>query len=131
MAGQSVERVEIRQILNDQAYFVLCWGQLENEINSICRTAISRRRLTSAWATRRGWDLYNPDDPRLSGLAFEDRTRLVLDAQEGRSSPYAKVMGYYEMRNRIAHGTLQPTRIAVQAVVKDFYVIQSALHRAA
>jgi hypothetical protein len=29
----AVQRIEAKQKINDQAYFVLCWGQLESEID--------------------------------------------------------------------------------------------------
>lgn len=38
---------------------------------------------------------------------------------------------HYGIRNQIAHGRLQLTRIDVSAFVQDCYVIQAALHRAA
>ena len=123
-------QVEARQVLNDQAYFLLCWGQLELAINERCRDAIRRRRNDPDWAVRRGWDLYNPDDPRLSGLTVEERARLVLDQKEGRGSPFARTLFHYTVRNEIAHGGLPRTRIDVSAFVLDCYVIQGALHRA-
>ena len=125
----AVERIETKQRLNDQAYFVLCWGQLEAEINEACHAAIRTRRASANWAVRRGWDLYNPDDRRLSGLSFEDRVALVLDRQGGSGSPWGRVMSYYATRNQIAHGDLMSDRIDVTAVVGEFYQIQSALTR--
>ena len=119
-----------RQILNDQAYFLLCWGQLETEVDLRRRDAVRRRRGDPAWHVRRGWDLYNPDDPRFSGLALEDRARLVLDGQAGRGSPYALTIKHHGVRNQVAHGKLQTTRISVSTFVQDCFVIQAALHRA-
>ena len=49
------DRTEHKQRLNDQAYFVLAWGQLEADI----------------------------DDRRLSGLSFESRLMLVLEKGSG------------------------------------------------
>jgi hypothetical protein len=71
-------RIEQKQTLNDQAYFILCWGQLEAAIDDTCRDAIRRGRRNPNWTIRRAWALYNPDDKRLSGLSFEDRAALVL-----------------------------------------------------
>jgi len=122
-----VQQIESRQRINDQAYFVLCWGQLETAIDDKCRDAIRNRQQSGNWVVRRAWDLYNPDDPRLSGLRFEDRTALVLDQRGGGGSPWAKVMGYYALRNQIAHGELLARRISVDDVVKDFFQIQSVL----
>jgi len=123
----SVERIASRQMINDQAYFVLCWGQLETIIDDTCRDAIRQRRTSENWAVRRAWDLYNPDDARLSGLRFEDRTALVLDRNGGPASPWANVMHYYSLRNQIAHGELLANRINVRAVLQEFFQIQGAL----
>ena len=122
-------RIEAEQILNDQAYFLLCWGQLELAINEACRNAIRRRNTHSDWQIRRGWDLYNPEDSRMSGLTFDNRVALVLDRAEGKGRPYAQTMMHYETRNRIAHGRLRSTRIDMPTAIQDFYVIQSALVR--
>ena len=56
----SVARIEDKQRLNDQAYFVLCWGQLERAINDACRAAIRNKLANPNWSVRRAWDLYNP-----------------------------------------------------------------------
>lgn len=127
------ERMKLaaEQVLNDHAYFLLCWGQLETEINEACRSAIRSRIGHQDWQVRRSWYLYNPDDKRLSGLAFEARAALVLDRDAGRSSPWAKTMFHYAVRNEIAHGALRSTRINISAFMQDCYAIQSALHRAA
>jgi hypothetical protein len=122
-----VQRIESKQAINDQAYFVLCWGQLETEIDKKCRNAIRNRLKNGNWANRRAWDLFNPDDKRLSGLSFEDRTALVLDKSRGSGSPWALVMSYYALRNQLAHGNLTGQRIEVPAVIQQFYVIQGNL----
>ena len=78
---------------------------------------------------RRGYDFYNPDDKRLSGLPFERRVAIILNYNGGPGSLYARVMAYYEMRNKIAHGRLEAKRIDVSEVVADFDIIQAALAR--
>ena len=133
MAGTTeanLTKIRAAQILNDQAYFLLGWGQLEVEIDQRCRAAIRLRRHDPDWRVRRAWELYNPDEPRLSGLTFDNRVRLVLDQREGRGSPFSRTMSHYEVRNRIAHGQLRSSRVDVSAFVQDCYVIQGALHRA-
>ncbi len=125
----AAQRIEQKQLLNDQAYFVLCWGQLEAEIDEACRTAIRQRKASTNWDIRRGFDFYDPDDKRLSGLSFDRPVALILDRDSGPGKPYARVMAYYETRNKIAHGRLEATRIDVSAVVADFYLIQGALTR--
>ncbi len=119
-----------QQVINDQAYFLLCWGQLEIEIDDVCRTAIRRRRTHADWQVRRSWYLYNPEDKRLSGLSFEERAALVLDRDEkGNGSAWKKVMTHYTARNEIAHGRLRSTRIDVSSFIQDCHVIQAALNR--
>jgi len=118
-------KIEEQQRLNDQAYFILCWGQLETAIDDKCRQAIRSGKQNSNWTISRAWALYNPDDKRLSGLSFEDRAALVLD----RDQPFWKdTIRYYNLRNQIAHGQLQADRIDVPKVVAEFYIIQGALH---
>ena len=109
----------------------MCWGQLEAEIDAACRRAIKLRIDDPDWQVRRSWYLYNPDDKRLSGLAFENRAALVLDRDAGKGSPWARTMFHYRTRNEIAHGTLRSTRIDVRAFIRDCLTIQAALHRAA
>jgi hypothetical protein len=125
-SGDSVAeaRIEDKQKLNDQAYFILCWGQLETAIDEKCRDAIRRGRRNPNWAIRRAWALYNPDDKRLSGLSFEDRAALVLNRDD---PPWRNAIRHYNTRNLIAHGRLQAYRIDVPAVVAEFYTIQSAM----
>ena len=79
-------RINQKQLLNDQAYFVLCWDQLEAEIDEACRTAIVRRGADRSWEMRRGFDFYDPNDQRLSGLPFDRRVAIVLDRGGRRGS---------------------------------------------
>ena len=125
-AGDEDDRghIEHRQTINDQAYFVLAWGQLEAAIGEACRNAIRLGRTHPEWRHRRAWTLYNPEDRRLSGLRFAHRLSLVLD---GDTDEWRRTMRHYEVRNQIAHGSLRPERIDVSGVIEDFHVIQSAL----
>ena len=120
-------QVERKQTLNDQAYFILGWGQLETAIDEACRRAIRTRRGSANRANRRAWSCYDPDDKRLSGLSFENRATLVLDKERGPDCGWKKVLRYYNMRNQIAHGTLLASRIDVTEVVQDFFLIQGEL----
>ena len=119
----AVKKVEDKQRFNDQAYFILCWGQLETAIDEKCRDVIRMGRQHSHWTVRRAWELYNPDDKRLSGLSFEDRAVLVIEPGE----PRKITIQYYNLRNQIAHGRLQANRIDVSKVIADLYVIQGSL----
>ena len=118
------DRIANRQRINDQAYFVLAWGQLESVMDEACREAIRRGQGHREWRHRRAWSLYNPEDRRLSGLSFEDRLTLVI---EKGSENWKRTIQHYAIRNQIAHGALRPDGIDVSSVIEDFYLIQSSL----
>ena len=120
------ERIEHKQRINDQAYFVLAWGQLEADIVDACRSTIRHAQTHGSWHDRRAWTLYNPDDRRLSGLSFENRLTLVL--KKG-SANWNKVLQHYSVRNQIAHGRLRSQRIDVSTVIQEFYLFQASLAR--
>ena len=120
------ERVDREQRINDQAYFVLAWGQLEADIEEACRDAIRDGQSHENWRYRRAWSLYNPDDRRLSGLSFENRLTLVLEKGGGE---WRRTMQLYNVRNQIAHGALLSARIDMASVIQDFHRIRSSLTR--
>ena len=53
-----------QQRLNEQACFVLAWGQLEAEIGEACRDAIRLGQSHDEWRHRRAWSLYDSENPR-------------------------------------------------------------------
>ena len=118
--------VDEEQRINDQAYFVLAWGQLEADIEEARREAIREGQSHEDWRHRRAWSLYNPDDRRLSGLSFENRLTLVL---EKGGDDWKRTMELYNVRNQIAHGALLSARIDLEGVIGDFFRIQSSLGR--
>ncbi len=120
------DRVARERELNDQAWFVLAWGQLETKIDDACRDAIRHAQSHEDWRYRRAWSLYNPDDRRLSGLSFEGRLTLVL---EKGSDQWKRAMQFYNVRNQIAHGILLSERIDVSSGIREFSRIQSSLAR--
>ena len=127
-AKDNVTRDQIthKQRINDQAYFVLAWGQLEADIEEVCRKTIRKAQSQNSWQQRRAWSLYNPDSRRLSGLRFKQRLMLVLE-KDGDS--WNKTMQFYNIRNQIAHGKLRSERIEMSSVIEEFYIIQSSLTR--
>ena len=47
------DRVAQEQTINDQAYFVLAWGQLETDMEEACRDAIRDGQSHEDWRYRR------------------------------------------------------------------------------
>lgn len=99
------ERVEKEQRINDQAYFVMAWGQLEADVDDACQGVIQSGRPQEDWRRQRPWSLYDPGNPR---LGFRNRLRLVLRED---SEEWQWAVDYYRVRNQIAHGTLHSERI--------------------
>ena len=124
-AGDSEERERVarQQRLNEQAYFVLAWGQLEAEIGDACRDAIRLGKSHEEWQHRRAWSLYDSENPRLS---FRNRLTLVLDQT---SDEWKRTMELYEVRNQIVHGNLRSEGIEVSTVIEDLDRIRSSLVR--
>ncbi len=121
------EFVEQSRVINDQAYFVLAWGQLEAEVDEACRDVILSGQSQQLWSLRRVWSLYDPDDQKRSGLSFKNRLSLVLEAGSG---PWTVTMKHYRMRNRIAHGELLSTRLEPEDMMQDLIGVRSLLaHR--
>ena len=124
-AGEAGERDRVarQQRLNEQAWFVLAWGQLEAEIGDACREAIRSGQSQEEWRDRRAWSLYDSDNPR---LGFRNRLTLVLDRS---SDEWKRTVELYEVRNQIAHGDLRSEGIDVSTVIEDLHRIQSSLAR--
>ena len=124
-AGEEDERDRVarRQKLNEQAYFVLAWGQLEADIDDACRDAIRLGKAHEEWRHRRAWSVYDEENPRLS---FRNRLTLVLDRN---SDEWKRTLELYQVRNQIAHGDLRHAGINLPTVIEDFNRIQSSLAR--
>ena len=122
-ADEERDRVARQQRLNEQAWFVLAWGQFEAAIDATCRDAIRNGQSHEEWRYRRAWNLYDPDNLRLS---FRNRLMLVLDHG---SADWKRIVELYEVRNQIAHGALRSEGIDVSTIVEDFSRIQSSLAR--
>ena len=119
------ERVERQQILNAQAHFVLAWGQLEADIDEVCRAAIERGILQQDWRQRRTW-IVHKEDVDTERLNFKKRLTLVLDRS---TVEWSNTRRYYNVRNQIAHGDLSHTNIDLLTVIADFHCIRSSLVR--
>lgn len=119
-----VDRITHKRRINDSAYFILIWGQLEAEINRVAELAVRNRRSSIRWEDRRAWDAYDPENMRAK---FEDRAALVLDRLNVASDAYRRTIRYYGWRNGIAHGATLATGIDVPAIIGDLYQIAGEL----
>lgn len=122
--ASGIARIQKKQQINDSAYFILAWGQLEAEINRVAEQAVRNRRSSSRWEDRRAWDAHDPDNMRAK---FEDRAALVLDRFNTTSDAFKRTKRYYNQRNEIAHGTSLATGIDVPYIIQDMYRIIAEL----
>ncbi len=124
-AGEAGERDRVarQQTLNEQACFVLAWGQLEADIDDACRDAIRLGKSHEDWRHRRAWSVYGEDNPRLS---FRNRLTLVLDRS---SEEWKRTLELHQVRNQIAHGDLRHAGIILPTVIEEFHRIQASLAR--
>ena len=90
-ANDSVAQQAIadKRVLTENAFFVLLWGQLENEINERVEKLIAAGSSESKFETRRLF--YNLDPDRMK---FEDRLALAADKQAGPGSAWKKAITY-------------------------------------
>ena len=125
-AGKDPDPVTRKQQMNDQAYFVLAWGQLEADVVQTCRDTIRKAQQDDDWEARRAWALYDPEGRRPPRLTFENQLSLVLEKD---SDGWQKAMQFYRVRNQVAHGDLLSERIDVSSVINQFQAIQASLAR--
>ncbi|AWN54953.1 hypothetical protein [Methylobacterium sp. 17Sr1-1] len=119
-----IDRIAQKRRINDSAYFILAWGQLEAKINRVAELAVRNRRSSIRWEDRRAWDAHDPESMRAK---FEDRAALVLDRLNVASDAYRRTIRYYGWRNGIAHGSQLATGIDVPVVIGDLYQIAGEL----
>ncbi|MDE0207267.1 MAG: hypothetical protein OXP66_14730 [Candidatus Tectomicrobia bacterium] len=125
-ADKGPDPIPRKQQINDQAYFVLAWGQFEADIAETCRDTIRKAQQDDNWEARRAWALYDPEGRRPPRLTFENQLSLVLERD---SDDWQQAMQFYRVRNQVAHGDLLSERIDVSSVIQQFQVIQASLVR--
>jgi len=114
--GDTIQKVkweERREILN-RAFYVLCFGQFEREVDDKFEAAKASRQSNNDWTKRRGWDTEYIKGKR---VRFEDRVAMVLDRNTG--SDYGDVMRHYGDRNHAAHGGLSKPIGSVDNLILD------------
>jgi len=84
--------------LNDQAYFMMIFAQFEDRINEYVKDLVEKKNLASSWRKKRAWTIIDAD--RLSFMQ-----KVALLTPKG-ASEYNRIHHlYYDVRNRIAHGS--------------------------
>ncbi|MCX7046202.1 MAG: hypothetical protein NTX50_12045 [Candidatus Sumerlaeota bacterium] len=99
---QRKEQWTRKRELNNYAYFILLFTQLEDHINEECRKLIVRKSAAGTWRGKRLWDSIE-----LENLNFKQRVALL--AEKG-GTDFNKITEYYKVRCEIAHGDSSPRR---------------------
>ena len=117
-----------QRFINDQAYFILLFAQLESYVNQKCEVAITRRASSPHWHVRRAWDTFattKEQSVRISRITFEDRLALLLDKQ---GNDFRKIMEFYEIRNHIAHGGFNRAVSSIVTIAQEFRTLAAKLN---
>ena len=100
--------------INDQAYFVVIFAQLEAHVNEQWEKLVRRKR-TAPWPRRRLWE--NIDLKQLERISFKDKVALLINKE---TDAYKKIIQYSAIRNRLAHGELSSTSpVAIDSVIVE------------
>jgi hypothetical protein len=119
-AGEA-KLAETKELL-DYAFYVLCFGQFEREVNAVFEAAYQKRSTNPDWTERCGWDLDAYKEA--TRIPFKDRVAPVIDR---RKSAYGKILSDYAKRNHIAHGGLTEPLSSLDAFIGELFQRQSEL----
>lgn len=109
-----------RRMVNDHAYFVMLFAQLESLVDERCDKLVAGKKAGRHWKARRLWDSID-----LDRLAFMQRVALLCEKGQ---AVYGKVRRYYGIRCEIAHGDSPLVGpIALSMIVPDLFGIAAAL----
>lgn len=106
--------------INDQAYFVILFAQLEEKIKASSTSLVAKRIQKANWSSRRAWDTFD-----VERMSFKGRVSLLVDKHQ---TEYAKIMKYYKIRCDLAHGVLYAKMpIVIVTVAADFQALAAKL----
>ena len=100
MAEPTLNALESDQLILDAAFFVLIFGQLENRINRLAEARLPTKRQRE----------------QLRQLGFERRLSLALKGT-GNDVLGGEIAGWYDLRNRAAHGDAIASGFNIASVV--------------
>jgi hypothetical protein len=119
----SIARWNKKRQLNDQAYFIMLFAQLEDKINRLCVSLITKKKGLAKWGMRRSWDVIEHAD--IDRFPFKKRVALLV---EKGTTDYNDIKDYYDIRNDIAHGNVSAVgTIIITTVAAHIKEISSRL----
>lgn len=117
-------RLERQRLITQQAFFFLLIAQFEVELKTRSSALIERMRSQTEWRDRRAWDLL---DDKVRNMQLMQRVALLTDKG---GDVYKRIKELYDIRNRIAHGTLLTEEIDVAEIADELQRFAAGLNEA-
>lgn len=111
-----------RQI-NDQAYFLLLFAQLDDLVTGRVKAQIEAGRRVPEWRERRLWDALDAKRA-VKDIPFKVRLALVIDQQR---SEYRDAIALFDIRNSIAHGSALDSAVSINTAINQLQAIASLI----
>ncbi|CAO3416390.1 hypothetical protein [Azospirillum endophyticum] len=119
--------LERRRLITLQAFFFLLIAQFEAELNRLAAVLIDRMKRQADWRDRRVWNDLEHQPERIRNIPVMRKLALLTDK---RGVVYRRIKELYDIRNRIAHGTLLTEEIDVAEVADELQRFAAGLNEA-
>lgn len=123
----NVKRLDRLVLVNQQAFFILFIALFEAEMNRVAAALIDRMKRQADWRDRRVWDDLEHQPERIRSIPVMRKLALLTDK---RGAVYRRIKELYDIRNRIAHGTLLTEEIDVAEVADELQLFAAGLNEA-
>jgi hypothetical protein len=114
-------------LVSQQAFFILLFALFEAELNRLAAALIDRMKRQADWRDRRVWDDLEHQPERIRNIPVMRKLALLTDK---RGVVYRRIKELYDIRNRIAHGTLLTEEIDVAEIAREIQLFAAGLNEA-
>lgn len=119
-----LDRLGERRDVVERGFFVLLFGQFENDVNEHFVSGRDQRVSNPDWRVRRGWDV--PAFANHKRVPFESKLAAVVD----RNVPeHGSMLNAYQLRNHCAHGGMSNPVGSIDDFISDLQVWSAMLRR--
>lgn len=120
-------RLARQRLITQQAFFFLLIAQFEVELNRLAAALIDRMKQQADWRNRRVWEDLEHQPERIRNIPVMRKVALLTDK---RGVVYRRIKELYDIRNRIAHGTLLTEEIDVGEIAREIQLFAAGLNEA-
>ncbi|ALG70227.1 hypothetical protein VY88_08625 [Azospirillum thiophilum] len=122
-----VKHLDRLVLVNQQAFFILFIALFEAKLNRLAAALIDRMKQQADWRDRRVLDDLEHQPERIRNIPVMRKVALLTDK---RGVVYRRIKELYDIRNRIAHGTLLTEEIDVAEVADELQRFAAGLNEA-